>query len=159
MTSLSVIVAAYGTSDAARADWRQVAREGGADVLDGVLIERIDTRVVAIEPFAGAGWGAGTISGALIGHLWPPSLLDGAVAGGVGGRMLTAVSRGLSRDATHELGRVMEAGRFVTLAVIDRGGSDTPCFFGGRTLQLAVLPMAGTARQLRSAFDLDRFDE
>lgn len=159
MASLSVAVAAYGTSDAAHADWREIADAGGNDALDAALIERADTRVIAIHPFPEAGWGGGAITSALIGHLWPPSLLDGAIAGGVGGHMLTRVSLGLSRDATHELGRVMEAGRFVTLAVFDRRGGPTSCFFGGRALQFGILPMSGTAHDLRSALDDDLADE
>jgi hypothetical protein len=161
VTSLSVTVAAYGSLEAATADWDDDARGSDAslDALDAALVERCDHRVSALHRFSSAGWAQGAAATALIGRLSPPALLDGALAGGVGRRTLTFFTTGLSRDAVNELGRVLDTGRFVTVAVFERGPAPTTSGYGARALAVATLPMRGTAFELRDAVEADEADE
>ena len=161
MSRLSVTVAAYGAFAPAAADWddldRAVAR-GDVELIDAALFERDDTQVVQFHEYSAAGWGDGLVASAVLGLLSPPALLVGAVAGSVGGHMITALSKGLSREALSELGRVMEAGRFVVVALADRGESQTTSVPGDRSLALASLPVGATVLGLREALDADRAD-
>jgi hypothetical protein len=160
VTSLSVTVATYGSVEAAVADWDEVELAGarGLNLIDAALIERADDRVVTFHRCSATGWGHGSIACALVGALWPPALLDGALAGGVGRRALTFLSTGLSRDAINELGRVLESGPFVTLAVVERAAAPTATALGARALRVATLPLLGTAYDLRQAVKADEAD-
>jgi uncharacterized membrane protein len=119
LASLSITVAAYSSLDAASADWDDVDRHltDQLNPIDATLIEQSGLQVTVVHRCLSVGWAHGSVAGALVGRLSPTALLGGAIAGGVGRRALTFVSNGLSRDAVNELGRVLESGRFVTLAV------------------------------------------
>jgi hypothetical protein len=161
LTSLSVTVAAYGSLQAALADWDDVDEDPtrAFNIIDAVLIERSDQRVVRVHRSVSHKWAEGSVASAVVGRLSPPALLDGAIAGGVGKRVLTLVSDGLSRDAVNELGRVLESGRFVTLAVVERGAEPAALGYGARALSIAGLPMRGTAFDLRVAAEADDADD
>lgn len=161
MASLSVTVAAYGSVEAAAADWQEVdrARKHRSNVIDAILIERSGRRVATVHQFSLAGWARGAVASALVGRLAPAALLDGAIAGGVGSQAMCFVSNGLSVDAVSELVRVFESGRFVTLAVVERGQGPTSAGYGSRALGVASLPMHGTALDLRRAVRDDEADE
>jgi hypothetical protein len=160
VASLSVTVAAYGSFEAASADWDEIARFPTVELnlIDAALIERWDHRVAVLHRCSAKGWAEGSVASALVGTLSPPALLDGAIAGGVGKHVLTFVFAGLSRDAVNELGRVLEAGRFVTLAVVERAPRPAMVAYGGRALAVATLPMGGTVFNLRSAVEGDDAD-
>ena len=160
MASLSVTVAAYGSFEAAAADWDETARLPGSELnlIDAALIERTDGRVAALHRCSAQGWAEGSVASAVVGMLSPPALLDGAIAGGVGKHVLTFVFDGLTRDATNELSRLLESGRFVTLAVIERAPQPRVGAYGGRALAVATLPMGGTAFDLRLACLADDAD-
>jgi hypothetical protein len=159
--SLTVIVAAYGSFEAASADWSRVVRDPTAEssLLDAILIEQSERRVVAVHRCSSTGWARGSAASALVGRLAPTALLDGAIAGGVGSRALSFVSNGLSRDAVNELGRVLESGRFVTVAVVERGPGPSTTRYGALALAVGSLPMGGTAFELRQAVQADEADE
>ncbi|MGZ4708242.1 MAG: hypothetical protein ACXWBN_05825 [Acidimicrobiales bacterium] len=157
---MSVTVAAYGSLEAASADWDEIARFPAAEfnLIDAALIEKCDHRVAALHRCSATGWAEGSVASALVGMLSPPALLDGAIAGGVGRHVLTFVFAGLSRDAANELGRVLESGRFVTLTVIERSPQPRMIAYGGRALAVATLPMGGTAFELHRAVEADEAD-
>jgi hypothetical protein len=161
LASLSVTVAAYGSFDAASADWDEVECDPACELnlIDAALIERADHRVATVHRCLSRGWARGSVASALVGRLSPTALLDGAIAGGVGKRALIFVSHGLSRDAINELGRVLESGPFVTLAVFERGSGLTTTGHATRALGAASLPMQGTAFDLRQAVHDDETDD
>jgi hypothetical protein len=160
MASLNVIVAAYGSLEAASADWDDLDLDPTAEnnLADAALIERSDVRVAKVHRCWPRGWARGSVASALVGRISPSALLDGAIAGGVGRRALTCVSNGLSRDAVNELGRVLESGWFVTVMVAQRGPVVGPTSYGARALSMASLPMRGTAFDLRHAVQADEDD-
>jgi len=160
VSGLSVVVAAYNCYEDAAADWDDVDRDSTVDVhvVDAALIERCDSRVATVHRYSKRGWAQGSIAGALVGRLSPPALLDGPIAGGVGRRTLTFVSNGLSRDAVNELGRVLDSGWFVTIAVVEQGPRLRSDCYGTRARGLASLPLQGNAFDLRQAVQADEAD-
>jgi hypothetical protein len=160
VSGLSVVVAAYTRYEDAAADWDDVDRDStaGARVVDAALIERCVGRVASVHRFSKRGWAQGAIAGALVGSLSPASLLDGPIAGGVGRRTLTFVSNGLSRDAVSELGRVLDSGQFVTLAVVEQAPPLGCASYGARARGRVCLPLRGNAFDLRQAVQADEAD-
>jgi uncharacterized membrane protein len=67
----------------------------------------------------------GAAAGAVVGILFPPSLIVGAIAGGGVGLMAGHFSRGLKRDDIKELGELLDTGQagivFVGVATPDQG--------------------------------------
>jgi hypothetical protein len=161
LLGLYVVVAAYSSIDAALADWDDVGRDPTieSNLIDAMLIERSERQVKAIHGCLSRGWARGSVASALVGRLSPSALIDGAIAGGVGVGALRFISRGLSRDAVNELGRVFETGSFVTLAVVERGPAFTTTSYGARALGVASLPLRGTAFELCDAVQADESDE
>jgi hypothetical protein len=96
-----VTLAAYGSLEVATADWDDLewCPVNQSNTIDAVLIEREGDRVATLHGFSMRGWGYGWIASAVVGALWPPALLAGAVAGGVGANVITCVSRGFGHFA------------------------------------------------------------
>jgi hypothetical protein len=69
------------------------------------------------------------------------------------------VTNGLSRDAVNELGRVLESGWFVMLAVAETGAGLTTTSLAGRATSVASLPIRGTPFDLRRAVQADEADD
>lgn len=161
MAHLNVIVAAYGSLEDACADWEAIDRAPihETNLLDSVLIERSDLQVAVVHRCASRGWARGSVAGALVGRLSPTALLTGAIAGGVGVRTLSFVSHGLSRDAVNELGRVLESGSFVTVAIVEGAHVGTATNYGARAETLASLPLRGSVFDLRFAVLADETDD
>jgi uncharacterized membrane protein len=93
---VDLYVAAYADADAARADWDVIKQLADDDVIkvEGLILvsRRSDGKIHVDDDFhtarKGAKWGA--IGGAVVGLIFPPSLLAGALVGagaglGVGG--------------------------------------------------------------------------
>ena len=158
MSGLCVTLAAYGSLEVATADWDDLewCPVNQSNTIDAVLIEREGDRVATLHGFSMRGWGYGWIASAVVGALWPPALLAGAVAGGVGANVITCVSRGFSQEDVSELSRVLGSGPFVAVVVTDiSNNSVTLLPVGSRALRMARLPMGGTTWQLREALELD----
>jgi uncharacterized membrane protein len=63
----------------------------------------------------GAWWGIG--AGAVVGILFPPSLLGAAAVGGVTGGLIGHFARGMSRKDVHELGEMLDAGQACLIVI------------------------------------------
>jgi uncharacterized membrane protein len=88
---VDLYIAAYQNPDAARGDWDSIKQLAEDDVIkvDGLVLvsRRSDGKIHVDDDFhtaaKGAGWGA--VGGAVVGLIFPPSLLAGAAVGaGVG---------------------------------------------------------------------------
>jgi len=162
VTSLSVIVAIHGSQRAARSDWDAfefAAESSRRELIDAAVIERTSDRVERFISHSAFGWGEGIIASAIVATLWPPAMVTGALAGSIGGRVMTVVNGGLSYEAKSELGRVFQSGPFVAIGIADRGGAAAIGQLGARALRVGSLPMVGTARDLRRAFDTDASED
>ena len=93
---VDLYIAAYSDPDAARADWDAIKELALADLIkvDGLVLvsRRSDGKIHVDDDFhetrKGAGWGL--VGGAVVGLIFPPSLLASAVVGtglgaGIGG--------------------------------------------------------------------------
>ena len=80
---VDLYIAAYGDPDAARADWDAIKQLAADDVIkvDGLILisRRTDGKIHVDDDFHTAGKGAawGAVGGAVIGLIFPPSLLAG----------------------------------------------------------------------------------
>ena len=93
---VDLYVAAYLDADAARDDWDAIKQLAAADVIkvEGLILvsRRSDGKIHVDDDFHTAGKGAawGAVGGAVVGLIFPPSLLAGALVGagaglGIGG--------------------------------------------------------------------------
>jgi uncharacterized membrane protein len=109
----------------AEQDWARLeasAKSGPVDLADAALVTHdADGKVNILERQAHHGWGKGAVLGAVVGILFPPSLIGGAVAGGLGGGLVARLHRSLNRGDVHELGEVMDSGQVSLVAVTDIG--------------------------------------
>ena len=107
-------IAAYADPDAARGDWdalKQLAKDDAIKV-DGLVLvsRRSDGKIHVDDDFhetaKGAGWGA--VGGAVLGLIFPPTLLAGAVVGagvgaGVGGLLSHSQKKAIKADIEEAL--------------------------------------------------------
>jgi uncharacterized membrane protein len=88
---VNLYIAAYADPDAARADWDAIKELAGDDVIkvDGLVLvsRRSDGKIHVDDNFhtaaKGSAWGA--VGGAVVGLIFPPSLLAGAAVGAAAG--------------------------------------------------------------------------
>jgi uncharacterized membrane protein len=128
MAGLSTTVAIYDEMSPAESDWdalEAAAKTSEVDIADAALVRRRGSGdVVSVHRQAHHGWGKGAVAGAIVGVIFPPSLLGSAVAGGLGGALVGRVSRCLGRGDIKDLGEVMDRSEIavVVVAKVDSGG-------------------------------------
>ena len=81
MASLATTVAVYADLSAAEKDWAAVeaaASTSSIDLADSALVERdASGDVVSLHRHGHHGWGKGAVAGAVVGVLFPPSIVAG----------------------------------------------------------------------------------
>ena len=120
-----IFVATYGNEDDAQADYEVIKELYAADAIgnfDAAVIRKDADGKVHVNKDETAtrkgAWGGAAV-GAVVGVLFPPSILAtagvGALAGGLGGHFL----KGLSRKDVKELGEQLDSGEVALLVVGD----------------------------------------
>jgi len=125
MNHLSTTVAVYDDLEAAEADWDELEKKAGrgvVDLADAALVTRHDDAITPVKRHSHRGWGKGAIAGAVVGILFPPSVVAGTVVGAAGGGVFATLNRSLDRHDIHEMGEVMRQG---TLALVVLTTADT----------------------------------
>jgi uncharacterized membrane protein len=121
MSNLSTTVAVYADHAAAEKDWAAVeaaASTSAIDLADSALVERdASGEVTSLHRHEHHGWGKGAVAGAVVGVLFPPSIVAGAVVGGLGGALVGGISRCLTRGDIKDLGDVMDRGEIALVVV------------------------------------------
>ncbi len=114
--STFLLVGAYANEDDARADYEVVKALHGEKVIggfDAAVITRDDQGKVHVDKDETAtrrgAWG-GLGVGALLGLIFPPSLIGTAAVGAAVGALGGHLSKGLSRSDMKELGELLENG-------------------------------------------------
>ena len=129
MSDLCITVAAYDDLTNAQTDWSLVEAAGDADsvyISDAAMLGRDrDGRVENIHRQSHHGWGKGAVVGAVWGLVFPPALIGGALAGGVGGGVIARLNRSLDRGDLKALGDAMDAGEVAIVAVTDAASVET----------------------------------
>lgn len=128
MTNLDTIVAVYKENagsevdlpavGAAEADW--AALEAGAEagefkIADAALVENRDSEAVILQRESHHGWGQGAVVGAVVGILFPPSIIGAAAVGAGGGALVARLRRALDHGKVKDLGETLRGG---TMAII-----------------------------------------
>src|SRR5689334_13840476 len=116
-------LAIYDGEDAAREDYEVVKELHAADVVgtyDAAVITKDAEGKVHVDKHEkptqhGAWTGAGV--GAVLGVLFPPSILGSAIVAGAAGGLVGHVWRGLSRGDVKELGELLDTGEAALLVI------------------------------------------
>ena len=121
MAGLATTVAIYDEMSTAESDWAAVeaaAKTSAVDLADAALVERSASgEVISVHRQAHHGWGKGAVAGAVVGLIFPPSLVGSAVVGGLGGALVGRLSRCLGRSDVKDLGEVMDRSEIAIVVV------------------------------------------
>ena len=99
-------------------------REGSIDLIDAAIVVRAADGKVSFEETAdpdGKKWAKrGAIAGGLVGLIFPPSLIAGAVVGGAGGGIWGKVrDKGFKDDDLKAVGDSLEPGTSAIIAIAE----------------------------------------
>jgi uncharacterized membrane protein len=122
-----IFIAAYGTEDGAAAalkDFRAMDREGSIELIDAaVAVHRADGKVKIEETAdpSGRTWGKrGAIAGGIVGLIFPPSIVVGALVGGAGGGVWGKVrDKGVKDEDLKALGEGLPPGSSAIIAIAE----------------------------------------
>jgi uncharacterized membrane protein len=121
--NLSTTVGVYSDEGLAQKDWGAIevsAKSGGIYLADAALIRReADGTITTIYRQSHHGWGKGAIAGAMVGLVFPPSLIGSAIVGAAGGGIVSRLSRKVDRGDIKDLGEVMDSGDIDIVVVTD----------------------------------------
>ena len=123
--TLQVFVATFSDETQAASalqDFRAMDRDGSIELIDAVVVVRDAEGKVRYEETAdpsGKRWAKrGAIAGGLVGLLFPPSIIAGAVIGGAGGGLWGKVrDKGFKDDDLKAIGDSLEPGTSAIIAV------------------------------------------
>jgi uncharacterized membrane protein len=158
MKNLSTTIATYDDEQAAERDWEAVeasANTGLLDLADAALVKRDEAgEITIVHRQSHHGWGKGAVAGAVVGLLFPPSIIAGAAVGAGGGGVIARLNRSLDRGDIKDLGDVMDSGEiaFVVLTAEDSVGDLRNLLLGAaKTLTRS----SSTAEEVRAALDAE----
>src|SRR3954464_6505147 len=120
-----VYVAAYDEEDDARADYevlKELQAAGAIGTYDAALITKDGEGKVHVhkreKPTQHGAW-TGIGVGALVGILFPPSIIGTAIAGGATGGLVGHLWHGMSRGDMKDLGEALDSGE-AALVIVGR---------------------------------------
>jgi len=124
---VDVFVAAFDNeaqAGLALKDFREMDREGSIDLLDAVVVVHgTDGRVhyeETADPSTKKQARRGAIAGGLVGLIFPPSIIAGAVVGGVGGGVWGKIrDKGFKDEDLKSIGESLEPGTSAIIAIAE----------------------------------------
>lgn len=116
-----LFVGTYASQADARADYavlKSLRKEGVVGKYDAAVVTKDDEGKVHVDKTSTrkGGWGGAAI-GAVVGVIFPPSILVGAAAGGAIGAVSSHFANGLSGTDVKELGDLIDNGEAALLIV------------------------------------------
>ncbi len=120
MAKLDTTVAVYTLSSEADGDWtalEEAAASNRIEIADAALVENRDGEAVILERQSHHGWGKGAVAGAIVGILFPPSLIGAAAVGAGGGALVARMTRALGRGKVKDLGETIDTGSIAIVVV------------------------------------------
>jgi uncharacterized membrane protein len=122
-----LFVATYDTAADARADYEDVKalhEEHMLGTYDAAVVTKDERGHLHIskheKPTQHAAW-TGVAAGAVLGIIFPPSLLVSAAAGGLAGGLLGHFWKGMSRKDVREIGELIDEGQAALIIVGETG--------------------------------------
>jgi len=113
MADLDTTVAVYKDGADADLDWTLLedgVLEEKLDIADAALVENQAGEAVILERHSPHGWGKGAVAGAVVGVLFPPSLIGMTIVGAGGGELVARFTRSLGRGKVKDLGEAIDKG-------------------------------------------------
>lgn len=114
--NIFVFVGVYDSDEAAAVDYEAVKdlhRDGVIGTYDAAVLKKDPSGKVHVhkreKPAQHGAW-SGLAVGALVGILFPPSIIAGGVVGATAGGLVGHLWRGMSRHDMKELGQVLDEG-------------------------------------------------
>jgi uncharacterized membrane protein len=125
--TLEVFVAAFDNekqAGEALKDFRAMDREGSIDLIDAAVVVRGQDGKVSFQETAdpsGKKWATrGAIAGGLVGLIFPPSIIVGAVVGGAGGGVWGKIrDKGFKDEDLKAVGDSLEPGTSAIIAIAE----------------------------------------
>ena len=118
-----VFIASYGSVDDALMDYtavKQLYHDGVIDTYDAAVVEKDADGNVHVhkheKPTQKGAW-TGVAVGAVVGVLFPPSIIASAAVGGVAGGLIGHIWHGMSRGDMKDLGEYLDAGTAALVVV------------------------------------------
>jgi uncharacterized membrane protein len=118
-----VFIATYGSVDDAHLDYQAVKdlhRLGVIGTYDAAVVEKdLDGKVHVHKrekPTQHGAW-TGIAVGAVVGILFPPSIIGSAIVGGVAGGVIGHLWRGMSRGDMKDLGEALDEGQAALVVI------------------------------------------
>jgi uncharacterized membrane protein len=125
-TPIYAYAGAYAMEGDARADFEAIKDAHAAGLIgkyDSALFTKKDDGKVKVKNTdstartKGAGWGAAV--GGVIGLLFPPTIIAGAIAGAAGGGLIGNVAKGWGHGDIKDLGETLDAGEWGVVLVCE----------------------------------------
>lgn len=123
----TILIAIYADQASAEADWEELEKtaKSGHYLSDAAVVTKdAEGNPKIADRQSRHGWGKGAIVGAVVGIIFPPSILAGAAVGAVAGGGVARLHRALSREKVKNLGDVFDQGQAAVIAVVDVGSVD-----------------------------------
>jgi uncharacterized membrane protein len=152
MSNLDTVVAVYDDLASAEADWSalETAAQDGLELADAAPVENQNGEAMILQRQSHHGWGKGAVVGAVVGVLFPPSILGAAVVGAGGGALVARLTRGLGRGKVKDLGEALDSGAMAVIVVCPALSTNAVCntLTGARRTTTAP---SSTAEELKQA--------
>lgn len=165
MSETFVLIGAYDREVDAEADLeavRELHADGLVGTYDAAVVRRDENGGVHVrrheKPTQHGAW-TGLAAGAVLGVLWPPSLIGTALAGGAFGALIGHVWRGLPRHELKELGETLDAGQAALFVVGESTVEEAVRAAVRRSDKLVAKQMKADAKALKEALDTAEKEE
>ena len=102
----TVMIASYADAASAEADWEELEKmaKSGHYLADAAVVTKdAEGNPKVTERQSRHGWGKGAIVGAVVGVIFPPSILAGAAIGAAAGGGVARLHRSLGRTKIKDL--------------------------------------------------------
>ena len=153
MPTLDTTIAVYGGDSEAERDWAELeeaAVHGLLQLADAAVVENRRGEAVILQRESRHGWAKGAAVGAVVGILFPPSIIGAAAVGAGGGAVITSLTRALGREEVKTLGETLDSGRTAIVVVSPAGSTNAVVRTLRRCMTMTTVPSA-TVEELQDA--------